>query len=69
MKEGSENELFNNSILEGPVDIEKNKKIYIYATIGDNDDELEVSDVASLMEDKKLFSSYDKCFVFYAIFK
>jgi hypothetical protein len=57
------------SMLDGPVDIEKNKKIYIYATIGDNDDDLEVADISTLMEDKKLLSSYDKCFVFYAIFK
>ena len=40
-----------------------------YATIGDNDDDLEVADISTLMEDKKLLSSYDKCFVFYAIFK
>ena len=58
----------SNCMLEGPVDIEKNKKIYIFATIGDNDDELEVSDISTLMKDKKLLSSYDKCFVFYAIF-
>jgi len=57
------------SMLDGPVDIEKNKKIYIYATIGDNDDDLEVADISTLMEDKELLSSYDKCFVFYAIFK
>ena len=57
------------SMLEGPVDIEKNKKIYIYATIGDNDDELEVADISTLMEDKELLSSYDKAFVFYAIFQ
>lgn len=59
----------SNSMLDGPVDIEKNKKIYIYATIGDNDDDLEVADISTLMEDKKLLSSYDKCFVFYATFK
>ena len=59
----------SNCMLEGPVDIEKNKKIYIFATIGDNDDDLEVADISTLMEDKKLLSSYDKCFVFYAIFK
>ena len=57
------------SMLDGPVDIEKNKKIYILATIGDNDDDLEVADISMLMKDKKLLSSYDKCFVFYAIFK
>ena len=57
------------SMLDGPVDIEKNKKIYIYATIGDNDDDLEVVDISTLMEDKKMLSSYEKCFVFYAIFK
>ena len=57
------------SMLDGPVDIEKNKKIYILATIGDNDDDLEVADISTLMKDKKLLSSYDKCFVFYAIFK
>lgn len=51
------------------VDIEKNKIIYSYATIGDNDDELEVADISTLMKDKKLLSSYDKAFVFYAIFK
>ena len=55
-------------MLEAPVNIEKNKKIYIYATIGDNDDDLEVADISTLMEDKKLLSSYDKCFVFYSIF-
>ena len=57
------------SMLDGPVDIEKNKKIYIFATIGDNDDDLEVADISTLMEDNKLLSSYDKCFAFYAIFK
>ena len=56
------------SMLDGPVKIEKNKKIYIFATIGDNDDDLKVADISTLMEDKKLLSSYDKCFVFYAIF-
>lgn len=55
-------------MIDGPVEIEKNKKIYIYATIGDND-EIEIADVSKLLEDKKLFSSYDKCFVFYAIFE
>ena len=60
---------YSECMLESPVDIEKNKKIYIYATIGDNDDDLEVADISTLMEDKKLLSSYDKCFVFYAIFK
>ena len=60
---------YSECMLESPVNIEKNKKIYIYATIGDNDDDLEVVDISTLMEDKKLLSSYDKCFVFYAIFK
>ena len=60
---------YSECMLESPVNIEKNKKIYIYATIGDNDDDLEVADISTLMEDKKLLSSYDKCFVFYAIFK
>ena len=59
----------SNSMLDGPVDIEKNKKIYIFATIGDNDDDLEVVDISTLVEDKKLLSSYDKCFVFYATFE
>ena len=54
-------------MLDGPVDIDK--KIYIYATIGDNDDDLEVADIPTLMENKKLLSSYDKCFVFYATFE
>ena len=57
------------SVLDGPVDIEKNKKIYIFAAIGDNDDDLKVTDISTLMEDKKLLSSYDKCFVFYATFE
>ena len=57
------------SMLDGPVDIEKNKKIYIFAAIGDNDDDFEVTDILTLMEDKKLLSSYDKCFVFYATFE
>lgn len=57
------------SMLDGPVDIEKNKKIYIFATIGDNDDDLEVADISTLMKDKELLSSYDKCFVFYATFE
>ena len=59
----------SNCMLDGPVNIEKNKKIFIYATIGDNDDELEVGDLSALMEDEELLSSYDKCFVFYAKFK
>ena len=57
------------SMLDGPVDIEKNKKIYIFATIGDNDNDLEVADISTLMKDKELLSSYDKCFVFYATFE
>ena len=60
---------YSECMLESPVNIEKNKKIYIYATIGDNDDELKVADISTLMEDNKLLSSYDKCFAFYAIFK
>ena len=60
---------YSECMLESPVNIEKNKKIYIYATIGDNDDDLEVADISTLMEDNKLLSSYDKCFAFYAIFK
>ena len=57
------------STLESPVEIEKNKKIYIWATIGDNDDEMEVcNDVSTILNDKA-FKSYDKCFLFYAIFK
>ena len=57
------------STLESPVEIEKNKKIYIWATIGDNDDEMEVCNDVSTILDDKAFKSYDKCFVFYAIFK
>lgn len=60
---------YSECMLESPVNIEKNKKIYIYATIGDNDDDLEVVDISTLMEDKKMLSSCDKAFVFYATFK
>ena len=55
-------------MLAGPVDIEKNKKLYIYATIGDNE-EIEIADISKLMENKELFSIYDKAFVFYVIFQ
>ncbi len=56
------------SLLE-PTDIERNKKMYIRAELRDNDDELETSDVVTLMSDKKMLSSSDKCFAFYVIFK
>lgn len=56
------------STLDAPVDIKKNKKIYICATIGDNDD-LNVTDISTLMEDKELLISYDKCIVFFAKFR
>lgn len=54
-------------LLENPTSIENNKKIYIWAIVGDNDDELEVA--PTLMTDKDLLASCDKCFAFYVIFK
>ena len=57
------------SILEDPVNIEKNKKIYLWAAIGTNNDEIVVCNNVSTILDDKTFKSYDKCFVFYAIFK
>ena len=57
------------SILEDPVNIEKNKKIYLWAAIGTNNDEIVVCNNVSTILDDKAFKSYDKCFLFYAIFK
>ena len=57
------------SILEDPVNIEKNKKIYLWAAIGTNDDKMVVCNDVSTILDDKAFKSYDKCFLFYAIFK
>ena len=56
-------------VLESPVEIEKNQKIYLWAVIGDNDDDMIVGDLSSFMKDKELFASFDKEFVFYAKFK
>ena len=56
-------------ILEAPVNIEKNKKIYLWAAIGTNDDKMVVCNDVSTILDDKAFKSYDKCFLFYAIFK
>ena len=63
-------ESYTESVLLEPVAIEKNKKIYIRAEIGDSDEDFEVSgDISSLMSHKKMLASIDKAFVFYAIFK
>lgn len=55
--------------LEEPVTITNNKKIYIWATVGDNKDETRVSDILTVMADKELLAEYDKAFVFYARFE
>ena len=54
-------------LLENPTSIANNKKIYIWAAIGDNDNEVEVA--PTLMTDKDLLASYDKCFAFYVVFR
>ena len=59
---------FTTSELGEDVKIETNRKIPIWAYIGYNDDNLSVPDLNTMMGDKNVFGSYDKCCLFYAKF-
>lgn len=59
---------FTTSELNEDMKIEANRKIPIWAYIGYNDDNLSVPDLNTMMGDKNVFGSYDKCCLFYAKF-
>ena len=65
----SDMDSFSSSQLAEAIQIENGKKIPIWAAIADSDDEMQVADLKTLMSDKKMFGSYDKCLVFYARFE
>lgn len=56
------------SFLGEAVSVEDSQKIPFWAYIGSDKDTLSVPEVNTLMEDKEIFDSYDKCCVFYAKF-
>ena len=56
------------SSLSETVSVGNGEKIPVWAYIGSDKDTLSVPEVNSLMEDKEIFNSYDKCCVFYAKF-
>lgn len=65
----SDMDSFSSSQPSEAIPVENGKKIPIWAAIADSDDEMHVADLETIMSDKKMFGSYDKCLVFYARFE
>ena len=65
----SDMDSFSSSQPSEAISIENGKNIPIWAAIADSDDGMRVADLETIMADKKMLGSYDKCLVFYARFE